>query len=828
MPNDPLLPQDNTELDAIAEQNMETNEKLGSIDVNTEAGVIQQKETTDAVRDLETPLEAIAIKSAEQVEETRKSATTISQAVKDGSVADIFISSMMSSLIDTIKGDKGDKGDKGEKGDRGDDGKDGRDGRDGKDGKDGKDSTVPGPKGDKGAPGIAGKDGKDGKDGKPGKDGKDASESKIKKAVSEAVLNETQKVINKEFTNIRHSVSSKTYSVGELENMSSATTGQTPVKQADGTWAPGDATGDSLPDQTGNSGKYLTTDGTDASWATLTGGGDMAAATYDPAGKSEQLLGVSDILDEDNMSSDSATKVPSQQSVKAYVDGQDHYATSDFTTDFAAEDLANLSTKEADDLDATGITDGYVLKADGSGGTAWEAESGGGGGGAVDSVNGQTGTVVLDPDDLDDTSTTNKFTTAAEISKLAGIEASADVTDTANVTAAGALMDSEVTNLADVKAFDPADYATAAQGTTADNALQPTDIASGTITPRADDVDLSGGDDGDVLTVQADGSLALETPAGGQDWSDPVDADIVPDGDSTRDVGSSSAYFAEGYFDTLYFRNTRGQITALGNLGTTEAIDFSGNGFQYGTLDDDVTITFSNEAEGASMTLLLLYDASSQRTITWSDVDVWLNGSAPTAPSSASDPLIVTLLRINSVTYASHNKGVGSGGSSDHGALSGLSDDDHTQYAIISSGSGAPGTTPSRVGAVYVDTDDDNVYIATGTASSDDWTQVDGTGGATDHGALTGLTDDDHTQYTIISSGAGAPGSTPARVGALYADTSNNRVFVAFGTSDYNDWRYMGTTANPYVPSEGDALTKSDGSTAITKTDGSTTINKTG
>lgn len=40
----------------------------------------------------------------------------------------------------------------------------------------------------------------------------------------------------------------------------------------------------------------------------------------------------------------------------------------------------------------------------------------------------------------------------------------AAICDTTNVTAAGALMDSEVTNLAAVKAFDPADYATAAQG----------------------------------------------------------------------------------------------------------------------------------------------------------------------------------------------------------------------------------------------------------------------------------------------------------------------------------------------------------------------------
>lgn len=64
----------------------------------------------------------------------------------------------------------------------------------------------------------------------------------------------------------------------------------------------------------------------------------------------------------------------------------------------------------------------------------------------------------------------NNFTNA-DHSKLDGIEASADVTDTANVTAAGALMDSEVANLAQVKAFDSADYATAAQGTLANNAL---------------------------------------------------------------------------------------------------------------------------------------------------------------------------------------------------------------------------------------------------------------------------------------------------------------------------------------------------------------------
>ena len=61
---------------------------------------------------------------------------------------------------------------------------------------------------------------------------------------------------------------------------------------------------------------------------------------------------------------------------------------------------------------------------------------------------------------------------ATDGTKLDTIETNADVTDTANVTAAGALMDSEVTNLAQVKAFTSADYATAAQGALADSALQ--------------------------------------------------------------------------------------------------------------------------------------------------------------------------------------------------------------------------------------------------------------------------------------------------------------------------------------------------------------------
>jgi len=101
---------------------------------------------------------------------------------------------------------------------------------------------------------------------------------------------------------------------------------------------------------------------------------------------------------------------------------------------------------------------------------------------------------------------TNAFTDA-EQTKLSGIEALADVTDVDNVTAAGALMDSEVTNLAAVKSFDPADYATAAQGTLADSALQSSDIGS---TVQAYDADTAKTDTAQTFTASQRGTVTSD------------------------------------------------------------------------------------------------------------------------------------------------------------------------------------------------------------------------------------------------------------------------------------------------------------------------------
>ena len=56
------------------------------------------------------------------------------------------------------------------------------------------------------------------------------------------------------------------------------TTGQVLVKSSNSDYAVGWTTGDFLPSQTGNNGKYLTTDGSTASWATVAQGGETISS----------------------------------------------------------------------------------------------------------------------------------------------------------------------------------------------------------------------------------------------------------------------------------------------------------------------------------------------------------------------------------------------------------------------------------------------------------------------------------------------------------------------------------------------------------------------
>jgi hypothetical protein len=159
--------------------------------------------------------------------------------------------------------------------------------------------------------------------------------------------------------------------------------------------------------------------------ATFVGGQPINAATIDDAGgvlvADTDASGFGFVIDEDDMASDSATQVPTQQSVKAYVDSTE----SDWSTPVNADVVPDGDGTRDLGATATRFAETYTD--------------------ALDVTNNITVGGTVDGRDL-----------ATDGSKLDGIEAGADVTDTDNVTAAGALMDSEVDE--DIKTLSlPAD-----------------------------------------------------------------------------------------------------------------------------------------------------------------------------------------------------------------------------------------------------------------------------------------------------------------------------------------------------------------------------------
>lgn len=126
------------------------------------------------------------------------------------------------------------------------DGTDGRDGRNGRDGKDGKD-------------GAAGRDGRDGIDGINGLDGADGI------SIADIRL---------DFDNSLIITLSNGREINAGEILPPDITDRLKVIINQGA-SGGGGSGGSLPDQTGNAGKFLTTDGTEASWGTPAGSGDV-------------------------------------------------------------------------------------------------------------------------------------------------------------------------------------------------------------------------------------------------------------------------------------------------------------------------------------------------------------------------------------------------------------------------------------------------------------------------------------------------------------------------------------------------------------------------
>jgi hypothetical protein len=119
-------------------------------------------------------------------------------------------------------------------------------------------------------------------------------------------------------------------------------------------------TGASLPDQTGESGKYLTTDGADASWAALAGGGDMAAATYDPGAVGDDAFDMDNMVDGSTNKVMTATQETNFETAYSHSQAAHGDADADNTASNETSHANVLETTDVDDTPVNGVTDAPV------------------------------------------------------------------------------------------------------------------------------------------------------------------------------------------------------------------------------------------------------------------------------------------------------------------------------------------------------------------------------------------------------------------------------------------------------------------------------------
>lgn len=101
-------------------------------------------------------------------------------------------------------------------------------------------------------------------------------------------------------------------------------------------------------------------------------------------------------------------------------------------------------------------------------------------------------------------------------------------------------------------------------------------------------------------------------------------------------VSSDDAGPIAGKFQGKSAFNMHVGIANLGTVGATETVDWSNGDRQKMTLDENLTITFSNAEEGQTLTLSMLQDGTGTNTITFSDTIVWADNTTPSWTTTAN------------------------------------------------------------------------------------------------------------------------------------------------------------------------------------------------
>ena len=192
--------------------------------------------------------------------------------------------------------------------------------------------------------------------------------------------------------------------------------------------------------------------------------------------------------------------------------------------------------------------------------------------------------------------------------KLGTIEESADVTDTANVTAAGALMDSEVTNLADVKAFDTSDYlassVTTISGAQA-SAITANTAKTGITAQQASDITANNA----KISYNSDASTKLGTIEESADVTDTANvtaAGALMDSEVTN-LAQVKAFDSSDYLASSTTTISGAQASAIvantAKTGITaqQASDITANNAKVGITSGQATAISDNTADIATL-----------------------------------------------------------------------------------------------------------------------------------------------------------------------------------------------------------------------------------
>ncbi len=167
--------------------------------------------------------------------------------------------------------------------------------------------------------------------------------------------------------------------------------------------------------------------------------------------------------------------------------------------------------------------------------------------------------------------------TDADHTKLNAIEASADVTDTVNVTAAGALMDSELTDLAGIKAVTISDLATE---TYVDTAVSDLVDSSPATLNTLNELAAALGDDPNFATTTAN-SIGTKMPLAGGTFTGDISIPdkLIHSGDTNTYLsfsGADNIKLVAGGKNVLHAHDN-GNLYLYGNNGTALTLDGSQN-----------------------------------------------------------------------------------------------------------------------------------------------------------------------------------------------------------------------------------------------------------